>query len=79
MPCGRGSLPVEQAVERAGGIEVPERFAVHGGGQVVVDDGDGAGRYLARGGKPRTTRHRGWVTRPFRHKSHIPRFLSARS
>ena len=29
--------------------------------------------------KPRTTRHRGWVTRPFRHKSHKPRFLSARS
>jgi hypothetical protein len=27
----------------------------------------------------RTTRHRGWVTRPFRHKSHKPRFLSARS
>jgi hypothetical protein len=47
MPCGCGSLPVEQAVERAveraGGLDVPEQFAVHGRGQVVVDDGDGAG------------------------------------
>jgi hypothetical protein len=29
--------------------------------------------------KPRTARYRGWVTRPFHHKSHKPRFLSARS
>jgi hypothetical protein len=43
-------LPVEQAVERAGGLDVPEQFAVHGRGQVVVDDGDGAGGYLARVG-----------------------------
>ena len=32
-------MPVEQAVERAGGRDVPEQFAVHGRGQVVVDDG----------------------------------------
>ena len=37
-------------MERAGGLDVPEQFAVHGRGQVVVDDGDGAGGYLARAG-----------------------------
>jgi hypothetical protein len=53
-----GSLPVEQAVERTSGLDVPEQLSVQGCGQAVVDDRDGAGQQ-----DDRRHQRQGWCRR----------------